>query len=127
MGPVTHRSAYFKQSQLEITLLSVEEADGQVSLASALDRCALPSHHDAQSLDIRDLRTFNTLSFFASIGGSEAMPRDVYIHGRCLTLVRGCLRNLKVELPRDRRLLATVLGVARQDFVLDDEGVLSVV
>ena len=67
-----------------------------------------PSHHDAESFDVAEIRAMFTILFLASISGLEVVPCKEPWDRLAPQLI---LRDGKVYFPRCGSLLLTVLGI----------------
>jgi hypothetical protein len=82
----------------------------------------LPSHHDAEALDLLEVKRFGVFLQFPAIGWVEAVPRDE--DGSVFGLARdGLRRQVEVTFPRDGGLLAAAVWVAGEESVFQDESV----
>jgi hypothetical protein len=72
----------------------------------------IPSHHDAESLDLLEIQGLGIFLQFSAVSRVEAVPRneDGSVFG---VTGDGLRRQVEVAFPRDGGLLATGLRVAR--------------
>ena len=85
-----------------------------------------PSHHDTDPFDIARIQLTSALLVLAPIRRLEARPRHedaarLITRRRVRVYVRGL--RLKVIFVRDGRLLPSILRVAREQLVLEDQRV----
>jgi hypothetical protein len=81
----------------------------------------LPSHHDTHPFDCLEIDRIRVFLLFTTIGRLQTRPRNEYK----ATFLRTAFpeTRLEVVLPRNSGLIASIVWIAGEQFILEDKGV----